>query len=484
MSTVWEWVVGRTLRRVIEARVAEARRDIAAQSERIAAALRGANVHVFVQDRDLRYISVIGAESEGIAAQLLGRTDDQIMPSTERDAAIAIKRRVIATGKADDCDVNYVTPGGRAVFALHIEPVTGAGGAVEGVACAAVDLTRVRSLESEQGRLNEEFKTAVQRYELALRESNVTVFTQDRDLRYMSISNPVAGLAIEDIVGRTDEEILSEEGGVAVLLLKRQALESGSAQDGEIAIGFLGAPPRWFDVHIDPLRDVTGQVTGLVGTAVDITRSKDDEAHLRLLLHELTHRSKNLLAVIQAMARQTARHADSMPGFLAQFDARLQALAASHDVLVEEGWHGASLRGLVELQLKPLLEDREEQVSIDGPTVLLKPEAAQAFGMAVHELATNASRFGALSVPSGKVAIGWHRQPQPEGDGVEFTWAESGGPPVQAPTAQRFGRIVIERNLAHAVGGTVALAFPPEGVRCEIKIPPMHLVGFAEVRRG
>jgi PAS domain S-box-containing protein len=478
-NTVWEWAIGAIFRRRIEQEVAERRQELIAQSDRIVAALRGANVHIFFQDADLRYTSVIGSDADGIGAQLLGRTDEQVLPSTERDAAIAIKRKVLATGEPEDCDVAYVMPEGRAVFALHIEPVFGTDGTVEGISCAAVDLARVRTLESEQGRLSGEFKTAVQRYELALRESNVTVFTQDRDLRYTSISNPVAGLAIEDIVGRTDEDILTEEGRAAATVLKRQALDTGSAQDGEIAIGFLGEPARWFDVHVDPLRDVTGEVTGLVGTAVDITRRREDEAHLRLLLHELTHRSKNLLAVIQAMARQTARHAGSLTQFLTQFDARLQALAVSHDLLIEEGWHGASLGGLVQLQLQPLLEYHEAQVSIAGPTVLLKPEAAQALGMALHELASNASKFGALSVPHGRLAIAWRRMARPDGDAVEFSWTESAGPAVQEPTVRRFGRMMIERNLAHAVGGGVKLAFPADGVRCDITIPPMYLVGFA-----
>lgn len=483
MSIFWERLVAAALRPFVENQVADLRQELIAKSDRITAALHGANVHIFFQDRDLRYTSVIGSAGESFGAQLLGRTDEQVLPSTEREVAIAAKRRVLTTGQPEDCDVSYVTPEGRAVFALHIEPVVGTDGAIEGISCAAVDLARVRTLENEQGRLSDAFQTAVQRYELALRESNVTVFTQDRDLRYTSISNPVAGLTIEDIVGRTDDDILTDEGRTAAILLKRQALETGTVQDGEVALSFLGGPTRWFDLHIDPLRDVSGEITGLVGTAVDITHRKEDEAHLRLLLHELTHRSKNLLAVIQAMARQTARHADSLTQFLTQFDARLQALAVSHDLLIEEGWHGASLGGLVQLQLKPLLENRHAQVSIAGPTILLKPEAAQALGMALHELASNASRYGALSVPDGKLAVGWRRVACADGDSVEFTWTESGGPPVRAPTARRFGRMMIERNLAHAVGGGVKLTFPADGVRCDITIPPMYLVGFADGAR-
>jgi PAS domain S-box-containing protein len=482
MNTVLERILGRVLRRQVDGRVAARTRDLAVESSRIAAALRGANIHLFFQDRELRYKTVISPQGDGAGVELVGRTDEQVLPSTERDAVIAAKKKVIATGEAGDCDVSYVMPQGRAVFALHIEPVRGPDNAIEGVSCLAVDITRVRSLESEQRRLSEELNTTVQRYELALLESKVTVFTQDHDLRYTSITNSMAGRTVEDIVGRTDEEILSADGRDAVIALKRRSLDSGIPQNGEVGIRSDEGAPRWFDLHIEPLRNVTGHTVGLIGTAVDITKRMEDEAHLRLLLRELTHRSKNLLAVIQAVVRQTARHTNSVEGFVAQFDARLQALATSHDVLIEEGWHGASLRELAELQLQPFANPPDRQVSILGPTVLLKPEAAQALGLALHELATNAKKFGALSVSGGQVSVTWLRHPDPDGDSVELKWAESGGPAVAAPIARRFGSMVIERNLERAVGGKVNLAFLPAGVHCDIVIPPAQLVGFVDRR--
>ncbi len=345
-----------------------------------------------------------------------------------------------------------------------------------------LDITRPPSPESDQRRLTDELKIAVQRYELALRESNVTVFTQDLDLCYTSISNSLVGRAVEDIIGRTDDDILPAGSRESIIALKQESLCSGSPKDGEVTIRSDDGEARWFDLHIEPLRDETEAIVGLVGTAVDITKRKEDEAHLRLLMRELTHRSKNLLAVIQAMARQTARHSSSVDSFVTQFNARLQALATSHDVLIDEGWHGASLAELAELQLRPFAEFIDRQISIQGPTVLLKPEAAQALGMALHELATNAKRYGALSVPEGNVSVTWLRLPHPEGDRVELKWIESGGPVVATPIARRFGTMVIERNLQRAAGGSVKLAFLPAGVQCDILIPPEHLVGFIDRR--
>ncbi|MGA7972794.1 MAG: HWE histidine kinase domain-containing protein, partial [Pseudolabrys sp.] len=246
------------------------------------------------------------------------------------------------------------------------------------------------------------------RYETALRGSHVTVFTHDLDLRYTSITNPILDRSIEDILGRTDRDILPADVYARVVALKRAALTAGESKTTEIAID-NGHGIHWFDLHIEPLRNDADDIIGLAGAAVDMTERKEGEAHLRLLLRELTHRSKNLLAVIQAMARQTARHAGSIDSFLDQFGARLQALAASHDILVRESWYGASIDELIRSQLSMYLDCDGEQVVIQGPSVTLKPEAAQGLGLALHELAVNAAKFGALSVPGGRLSITWER---------------------------------------------------------------------------
>ena len=145
-------------------------------------------------------------------------------------------------------------PEGRVLFALHIDPIVGAEGAVEGIMCAAIEVTLIRSLESEQQRLTVELVTALQRYEIALRGSNVTVFTQDRDLRYTSISNPFLGRQVPEIVGHTDEEVVPAESRAPILALKQAAIDEGKPQDGEVRVSG-GASVRWLDLHIEPLRD-------------------------------------------------------------------------------------------------------------------------------------------------------------------------------------------------------------------------------------
>jgi PAS domain S-box-containing protein len=313
------------------------------------------------------------------------------------------------------------------------------------------------------------------RYETALRGSQVTVYTQDRDLRYTSISNPMLGRSIEDLLGRTDAEVLPPDGCAAVVAVKREVLASGEAKRAEVS--FNGSPGvRWHDLHIEPLRNEAGEVVGLTCASVDVTERKEGEAHLRLLLRELTHRSKNLLAVIQAMARQTAHHAGSIDGFLTQFGARLQALAASHDLLVRESWYGASLNELIRSQLAGYLDRSAGQVSIDGPPIALKPEAAQNLGLALHELAINAAKYGALSVPAGRVSITWSQPESTSGNAIALEWREQLGPKVKGRRKKGFGSMVIERNLTRAFDAEVNLEFDPDGLRCHIVIPASQVL--------
>jgi len=308
-----------------------------------------------------------------------------------------------------------------------------------------------------------------------LRGSQVTVYTHDRDLRYTSISNAMFGRTADEILGRMDTDILPPDVSATIIALKRDALASGQPRRTEFAFeGTRGV--RRHDLHMEPLRNDAGDIIGLTCASVDVTERKEGEAHLRLLLRELTHRSKNLLAVIQAMARQTARHARSVEAFLDQFGSRLQALSASHDLLVRESWYGASVGELIRSQLTPYIDDDKTQVEVNGPAVTLKPEAAQNLGLALHELAANAARFGSLSVPNGRIAIRWDHRDHDDGRALTIEWRERDGPRVKPRRTQGFGSLMIERNLARALDAAVELRFDPEGLHCQIVIPPNQLL--------
>jgi PAS domain S-box-containing protein len=313
------------------------------------------------------------------------------------------------------------------------------------------------------------------RYEIALHGSKVIVYTQDRGLRYTSISHSILGRSVEDILGRTDHDILPAEARADIVALKHEVLATGRPKQTEMAIEEQPGV-RWHDLHIEPLRNEGGDIVGLIGALVDVTERKEGEAHLRLLLRELTHRSKNLLAVIQAMARQTARHAGSTEAFLTRFGARLQALAASHDLLVRESWYGASLSELIRSQLAGYFEPGGEQVALQGDDVALKPEAAQNLGLALHEMAVNAEKFGALSSADGRVSIVWRRRTGSDGDALEIDWRELFGPKVKPRRKKGFGTMVIEGSLSRALDAEVKMVFDSEGLQCHIVIPARQIL--------
>jgi PAS domain S-box-containing protein len=468
-------------KRELEHTVSERTAELVLLKGRFETALRGAKVYIFSQDRDLRYRWVYSPRGDDVGANMLGRTDEEILSGSDREILVSAKRKVMETGEPIDIEAYYPMPEGRVLFAFHIDPVFGPDKRIDGVRCAAIDIWRLRSLESEQLRLTAELRTALARYEIALRGSNVTVFTQDRDLRYTSISNPFLGLQVDEIVGRSEEELIPAENRAAVVAIKRPVLDSGEPRDGEVEIKD-GTTQRWFDLHIEPLRDDAGHIVGLTCAAVDITARKEAAEHLHLLMRELTHRSKNLLAMVQALARQTARYTGSMDTFIDQFNARLQAFARSHDILVQEEWHGASLGDLVQSQVAPYVDQNASQLTLSGPPLRLSPEAAQSLGLALHELAANAAKYGALSAPEGRIAITWEQRSGEKSKGIEVQWTESGGPKVVEPAKRGFGSLVIEDNLARALESDVEMKFLARGLCCRINIPEKHLLPAALAR--
>jgi PAS domain S-box-containing protein len=323
-------------------------------------------------------------------------------------------------------------------------------------------------LEERVQARTKELDEAKQRFEIALRGSPISVFSQDKDMRFTWVHNAPAGLSPEMLLGKTDAEALPGEAAEKIMAAKRKAMETGEAQELETNFELFGRR-RSFYLLIESLSDEQGNVLGTTSVAVDISERKANEDQLRLLLRELTHRSKNLLAVIHAIARQTASRTRSVEDFLDRFSARLVAIGCSHDLLIADNWHGASLRMLVEQQLGEHADRFGEQIAIEGEDVMLKPEAVQNLGLALHELATNATKYGSLSEPRGQVSIKW--QFCEEASKLRLVWQERGGPEVSPPQRSGFGRAMIENVVGQALEGDVNLSFPPKGVRCVIVIP-------------
>ena len=256
------------------------------------------------------------------------------------------------------------------------------------------------------------------------------------------------------------------------------------ARDGEYeveyrVIGIKDGIERWVLAQGRAFFE-NGKALRMVGTARDVTERKQREAHVRFLMREIAHRSKNLLAVIQAMARQTAVTAGSAHDFEQIFSARLQALAASHDILMDEDWHGASIDELVRTQVGHYVDLIGNRIALAGPEMMLKPEAAQNLGLALHELATNAAKYGALAGEEGHVEIRWDHT-----DGrFRISWVEVGGPPVAPPAREGFGHKVVTRIVTLALEGKVDLRFEPSGLVWALDIPDKHILARGGSGRG
>ncbi|WP_158283957.1 HWE histidine kinase domain-containing protein [Azospirillum sp. TSO22-1] len=215
-----------------------------------------------------------------------------------------------------------------------------------------------------------------------------------------------------------------------------------------------------------------GMPVRLFGTTLDITQERRAAEHQRLLINELNHRVKNTLATVQSIAMQTLRHTPAPEAFRAAFTSRLAALSQAHNLLTETQWLGADLRTLIELETAPHETAERSRVRLSGPPLRIGPKAAVAFSLAFHELATNAAKYGALSVPQGWIEVTWSLADAGGGERrLEVRWRERDGPPVAPPTRRGFGSRVIEQGLAYDLNGSIQLAFEPEGVRCAISVP-------------
>jgi PAS domain S-box-containing protein len=204
---------------------------------------------------------------------------------------------------------------------------------------------------------------------------------------------------------------------------------------------------------------------------LDLTERKQAEERQKLLLNELNHRVKNTLVIVQAIAGQTLRMADSPRAFTEAFGARLLALSQTHNLLHETSWKGASLHDVVCSELAPHASGDAGRFSLAGDDVRLRPEAVVTIGMVFHELATNAAKYGALSLPSGHVQVTWNLNESAAGRWIHLEWLEMRGPPVQAPRRKGFGSRLIERDLVRQLASEVRLEFLPGGVRCMMDLP-------------
>ncbi len=382
---------------------------------------------------------------------------------------------VVATKKPIRGEVPFSGTQGRRTYDYIFVPVFGPDGEVEAVAGTTRDVTDRKKQEVALQHRTAQFATL-------LNQAPLGVYLVDADFRIREV-NPIAAKVlgvIPNLIGRDFAEVIAilwpKEYAEDLVRVFRHTLETGE--------------PFFMPERVEQRRD-SGRVEvyewqahripqpdgrfGVVCYFRDISNQVSTRERLTLLVNELNHRVKNTLATIQSVARQSLRNAPNLLEGQKVFDARIVALSKAHDILTREHWEGASLRKIVSESLAPHASNgSQHRLRFGGPEIRLRPKAALALSMALHELATNAVKYGAFSNANGTVEVDWS-----VGEDGQFAlrWMEEGGPPVSSPDKRGFGSRLIEQGLSQDLGGAVTLAFPSSGVVCSIHAPLIEVGG-------
>ena len=277
----------------------------------------------------------------------------------------------------------------------------------------------------------------------------------------------LADMSLAELMGDGWVAVLHPEDRARVAASRAAALDVLGPNAWEGRFRVAGGDWRWMRTASSARFDEAGAFQGYVGMAMDVTDTRRAEDHQRLLINELNHRVKNTLATIQSLARQTLRDGVPIRDGRERLTDRLLALSAAHNVLTRENWEGADLREIAREAVRPY-DDAGGRIGMCGPVARLAPNVALALSMALHELATNALKYGALSAPDGHVTLDWSLNAA--GDGIDLVWRETGGPPVTPPTAKGFGSRLLA-GLAGELGAPADVSYPPDGVVCRLQAP-------------
>ena len=357
--------------------------------------------------------------------------------------------------------------GTRIPIVPYPTPLRDGKGAIVGVVNMTVDITERKKAELVLEERNVQLA-------LAAKTGLVGSYAYDTDTEMMQISEGYA--AIHGFPERTAEIARSEclatvhpDDIARVKLLRSEAFhEQRREYNVEYRIIRPSDEIRWVETRCFISYDAVGYPKRVVGVSIDITERKRAEEHQRVLVAELDHRVKNVLATVSAVAGHTLETSSSMSHFVAALDGRIRSMAAAHELLSTRQWQGMPMAELVRREFAAYASSNNTK--IDGPEVMLSAEAGQAMAMVIHELVTNAAKYGALSTQSGHVSVRWYRKLNGSAQLV-VVWQETGGPRVEAPKKSGYGTGVVRDLIPYEFGGTVDLSFAPEGVRCRLEIP-------------
>jgi PAS domain S-box-containing protein len=385
---------------------------------------------------------------------------------------------VLRTGTAvRDEEVLVRNEGGERVAVLvSVDPLYNPQGRLVGAIICFQDVTESKRTLEALDRSRQDLRQQQDRWNATYEHAAIGIVEVDAEGRFLRVNEAICsitGLSREQLLGsrlyaRThpgdrdvDEDLYRRQvaGDIGFYSLEKRFMR----EDGRVL---------WIAVRSSTVRAPDGSFLYGVRVVQDITDRKEAEERQKLLLDELNHRVKNTLATVQSLATQTARGADSPEAFRQAFEGRLIALSQAHDQLTRRHWRSADLRDIVTGATSPYFTQSPDRIAIEGDAITLTPRIALTLALALHELSTNAAKYGALSAPPGRVEIRWRisREPgQPQQLFIE--WRECEGPPVTAPERRGFGSRFIESSVATELQGKAQLDFDPAGLRCTMEIP-------------
>ncbi len=336
-----------------------------------------------------------------------------------------------------------------------------------GVVCHFYDLSDRQNFEAA-------LRESEQRFRGTFQNASVGIAHVGLDGTWLEFNDrlcDMSGYARADLLQTSLENLLHPDDS-PVDAEKIDGLLSGGITNLQYEARYLCADGSavWWDVSVGLQRNDAGSPAYLIYVMRDISDRNAAQEHQTILMHELSHRSKNQLAVVSAIARHTIRTAGSLQDFRTLFEQRLNGLAVSVDLLVNQGWVGASLGDLISKQLEAF-DGGNERLIRDGPEVLVNSVEAEVIGLAMHELSTNSVKYGAWSTSEGKVYVTWEFETSDDTRLLRLNWTERGGPPVSEPKRNGFGQTVIKHLVSQRLDANVELVFAPEGLQWTLLFP-------------
>ncbi|WP_210527445.1 sensor histidine kinase [Rubellimicrobium arenae] len=414
--------------------------------------------------RDARFQFVNRAYEEwfGVSRHAINgqRVEDVIGPDAYAQARTHFD--LVLSGQSTSFEAKVPNASGELhdVRATYV-PNLGADGQVEGYFGFVQDITEAKSqaelLAQRERHLRAVLDSVTDCFYAVDRDWRITVFNRAAERYY--------GLDQDAVLGRKLWEVFPAHLGSVFEKQLQQVMQSAVPVTFEAPSVVF--PDRYIEMRVSPKEG-----GGLAVAFSDVTLRKVQERQRELLIHELNHRVKNTLAVVQSIAARSLRDSRVPPDAREAFEGRLMALAGAHDLLTQESWEAAQLRSVVEATLRPF--DLEHRIEVSGPDLRLRPQAAVSLTLALHELATNAAKYGALSNKTGVVGLSWTIS-GPDRPMFRLVWQERGGPEVTLPKRSGFGSRLIREGLVRELGGPVSQDFLPEGLVCTIEAPVENL---------